>query len=158
MQDFWLPTHGCISLVTLRRSGVQNAIANPGAGGTKPSSLSCCMTTETGSAKFQSREILRLHLPQMSSPLDFASHLPSLLFSLCLCPHYSSCLECCSPVPLYPSSKQATSHSSFLPSHGSHRSSCLPLTFKTARVIQMPSEFTVVLCTFLWLYPAHERG
>lgn len=33
MQDFWLPTHGCRTLVTLWRSGVQNAIANPGGGG-----------------------------------------------------------------------------------------------------------------------------
>lgn len=72
-----------------------------------------------------------------------------LLF-LCLCPHYSFLLECCSLVHFYPSSKQATTHSSVLLLYGSQKSSCLPLTFKTACVIQMVLECTVLLCTFFY--------
>lgn len=59
------------------------------------------------------------------------------LLSLCLCPHYSFLLECCSLVHFYPPSKQATTHSSVLLPYGSQKSSCLPLTFKTACVIQI---------------------
>lgn len=145
MQDFWQPTHGCIILVTLQRSRVQNTMANPG--DTKQSVISCCMTNETESSSFNLVRGCGSIMPYRIL-LDFDNHLPTLLSSLCPCPHCSFCPECCSLVHFYPSSKQATTHSSVLPTHGSQKSSCLPLTFKTACVIQMPSEYTVVLCTF----------
>lgn len=70
---------------------------------------------------------------------------PITVTSLCLPLHCFFCLECHSPARFYPSPRQAYTHSSALPPHSSQKSSRLPLTFKSARAIQMPWAFTALL-------------